>query len=278
MKCVMCEKNVPEESANCPGCGESMGQWKLLDDEANAFINDGLGFVSKGDNLRAALSFLNAAVLQPDTGKPLEYLGKVLASEGCYDEAIFYLKKCILLNTSAGLSENKSAQTALDKAEDLKAGGKSEEITAVDVVPPAQKMEPDPSAQNTGFVDFEKKAEPMPPQESVTSRKTVAVPVAIQNLESEYKAKAAKASPSKATVAVADVPMTAPRRNSEPGSESYKTNPILRKDNEQKPKESRVSSLGSKTTEKLINSTSEQKSTWSRMRNVVQSMVPKKKK
>lgn len=119
MKCVVCETDVPNSEWTCPRCGESVGQWREMDQTAAEFFSEGLCFVRSGEPLKAVISLVKASVLNPGSPEILKTIGLLLAQQGVYDTAAFYLMRSLNLADSLGSPADSGTKAALDEVRKL---------------------------------------------------------------------------------------------------------------------------------------------------------------
>lgn len=147
MKCIACEKNVPEDAARCPECGDHLGQWKMYNTALDQFLHEGAFFACENDLLRAALCFFKAVFIAPRNYLALGALGKVLAQQGLFDEAIYYLQKAVKATEEGGHPDDEeNVKAALAKAESLK----GEAVSRNDVPAEADHSQATSSSADTG--------------------------------------------------------------------------------------------------------------------------------
>jgi len=166
MKCLACNTPVPDDAAQCPECGDPLGQWRELEHAAEGFLGEGAHWAQQGNRLRAALCLTKAAVLRPDDPRALKALGMILAQLGELDDATYYLTRCLTLADP----DDKELQAALARIEALR-GHEAQpedappeaaaEPVAVGEPPPDEPRADEPTPQ-TASTDEEPATEPTP--------------------------------------------------------------------------------------------------------------------
>lgn len=116
---MACELVVPEKDMKCPHCGDHMGQWNEYNKIVSELISKGVFFIRENDPLRATLSFFKAVIIEPGNVNALLLLGKILAQQGIFDEAVYYLNKAVVSAQAKSSPEEQEARAALARAKAL---------------------------------------------------------------------------------------------------------------------------------------------------------------
>lgn len=102
MRCVACSAEVPDDLPQCPHCREHMDFWRKLNSHAQGCRQAADHYIRCGNPAQTLLRLVHASILQPNDSTTLAALGALLLEQGDAEDALWYLRKAVLVCASQG--------------------------------------------------------------------------------------------------------------------------------------------------------------------------------